>query len=208
VTRTSRLWTLVALILMTGCEGDLGKGSPIAPLATFPGLLDEGNFNLSAWPPYVVVHTPGNALAAYRKAIPELMASGALKGARIGIYKVDGFNNQVNQWIASVVPDVLWLLGNYYLFDPNIEQVIDQAVSRYPGIKYLQIGNEITTILPENGPQIPIEMYMEVLKRIYDYVQLRYPGIILVSQPTFGAGSPGSQELERMIELGLKDMLP
>ena len=157
------------------------------------------------WSPYVVVHTPGNALQAYQKVIPEMVSNGTLRGVRIGIVKGEG-KNFVNDWIDSMVPDVLWILDNFYLFDQDIEQVIDQAFAWYPSIRYLQIGNEITTILPEGGPQMGVEEYMTVLKRIYSYVQEKYPGVMIVSQSTFGSGSYGSIELEKMVKLGLTTM--
>ena len=193
-----------------GCNDGIRR-NPIMPSSSFEG--SEGNgptanqADLSMWSPYIVVHTPGEATMAYQKAIPELMASGALKGVRISITKGED-KNSVNEWIASTNLDILWILDNYYLFDPNIEQVIDQAVAWYPGIRYLQIGNEITTILPRPGPQVSVEMYMDILRKIYTYVQIKYPGIILVTQSTFGSGNHGSLELERMVELGLREMSP
>jgi hypothetical protein len=211
------VFTLVATVVLSlGCDDGI-KINPAMPsqiepiqVGPFGDPADGGTkrkVDLSMWSPYIVVHTPGEALRAYQQAIPELMAAGALRGVRIGIVKGES-RNFVNTWIASAVPDVLWILDNYYLFDPNIEDVIDQVFIRYPTIRYLQIGNETTTILPKTGPQISIETYLSVFKRINAYVQRRYPGVILLTQSTFGSGDYGSVELERMIELGLKEISP
>lgn len=198
--------------LSISCDDGI-QFSPVAPSPTGNGTEKEeiiNNTDLSMWSPYLVVHTAGEALQVYQKVIPELMASGSLKGVRIEIVKNEHNNgsNAVNQWTASMVPDVLWILNNYYLFEPNIEQIIDQVVTWYPGIKYLQIGNEVTTILPRNGPQITIENYMDVLKKVYVYVQKKHPQITLVTQSTFGSGNYGSLELEKMKKLGLEKMSP
>ncbi|MDP3697728.1 MAG: hypothetical protein Q8R55_07015 [Candidatus Taylorbacteria bacterium] len=204
-----RILSVVVAVFSLACNDGM-SGNPMMPSQVDPSQVaveTTQKIDLSMWSPYILVHTPGEALRAYQKAIPELMARGALKGVRIGIDKNEG-RNFVNTWIASVVPDTLWILDNHYLFDQNIEQVIDQVMVWYPGIKYLQIGNETTTILPRNEPQIPIELYMSVLKRIYTYVQTRYRGVILVAQSTFGSGKYGSLELERMVELGLREMSP
>lgn len=212
----SRIPSVAVVLLSLACNDGI-RANPAMPSQQIePIQIDplggptggvKQQVDLSMWSPYIVVHTPGEALRAYQKVIPELMASGALRGVRIGIYKGEG-RNFVNAWISSVVPDVLWILDNYYLFDPNIEDVIDQVFSWYPTIHYLQIGNETTTILPKAGPQIPIEMYMEVFEKINAYVQRRYPGVVLLTQSTFGSGSRSSVELERMIELGLKEITP
>ena len=201
-----------SLIFTVGCNNGRTTGL-FEPTEVFPDTAGTSNppawnESLFVWSPYVVVHTPGGALEAYQKAIPELMATGSLKGVRMGIVKGQGRNN-VNAWIASTGLDVLWIFDNEYLFEPNnIEWAIDEAVALYPSIKYLQIGNETTTILPKPGPQISIEAYMAALKRIYAYIQIRYPGIILVTQSTFGSGNYGSNELETMVKLGLKEMSP
>lgn len=195
----------VAVFLCANCNR--------ATSVTAPSNYSNSSNNVVAgvranWSPYIVVHTSGEALAAYQKAIPELVAAGALRGVRIGITKGEG-KNSVNEWIASAVPDVLWVLDNYYLFEPNIEGVIDQVFNWYPSIRYLQIGNEVTTILPKPGPQITVEEYMTIFKRVYNHVQKNHPNrVMLVVQPTIGSGKSGAQEIERMIELGLKEMPP
>lgn len=205
---------LLAVIVGLSISCDDGiQFSPSAPSPTYNGTkngLATNDVNLDMWSPYLVVHATGEALQLYQKVIPELITRESLRGVRIEIVKDEHRNvpNSVNQWIASSVPDVLWILDNYYLFELNIEGVIDQVIKWYPSIRYLQIGNEITTILPRNGPQITIENYMNVLKRIYVYVEKRYPQIILVTQSTFGSGGQGSLELEKMKELGLEKMSP
>ena len=216
-----RLLIVSILAVLTFAVGGCNKGKISNPLEPSNVYLEPSNVypdpsnsnfpgqdeSLYEWSPYVVVHTPGDALSAYQVAIPELMATGALRGVRVGIIKGEG-RNIVNYWLASTGLDVLWIFDNYFLFEPDIEAAVDQAMALYPGIRYLQIGNEATTIIPRNEPQISIEMYMNVLKRIYNHVQARYSNTILVTQSTFGSGDHGSSELERMIELGLREMSP
>lgn len=204
---------VLALIAVVVAVMSIGCGKALSVLA--PSDYSDSSNDVVAsvranWAeyPYLVVHTPGEALAAYQKAIPELVAAGALRGVRIGITKGEG-KNSVNEWIASAVPDTLWVLDNYYLFEPNIEDVIDQVFGWYPTIRYLQIGNETTTILPKSGPQITIEEYMDVFKRVYNHVQKKHLNrAMLLVQPTIGSGQSGAKEIERMIELGLKELDP
>ena len=102
---------------------------------------------------------------------------------------------------------MLGLVGNEYLFEQNVEAEIDRILVAYPEIRYFQIGNETTTILPSSGPTISIEQYMQVFRRIYDHVQSRHPErAILLTQSTFGCCFYGPGELETMARLGLADM--
>lgn len=171
------------------------------------GNNSGGNAVLNSWSPYVVVHTPGNALDAYKQTMPALMANGNLRGVRVGIVKGEG-KNFVNQALLDMGLEGLGIVDNYFLFDPNIERVMDDIIRWYPDIKIFQIGNELTTILPKNGPQISVEEYMTAFDRIYRHVEKNYPDITLVTQSTFGSGTYGSIELARMDQLGLHNYSP
>jgi hypothetical protein len=162
------------------------------------------------WSPYVGVHVTGEALAAYRDALTRLVRSGQLKGARVEISKshVAGGDHVIHA-LGALGVELLGLIGNEFLFEADIEGVIDRIFSWYPEIRYFQVGNEITTILPPSGPTMTIERYIEVFQRIYDHVQRRYPGrATLLTQSTLGSGLYGPEELERMAELGLARMDP
>lgn len=158
----------------------------------------------------MVVHVTGEAFDAYKDVLPQMVQQGTLRGVRIGTDKNEAFNNYVVDMIRGIPGiDILFIIDNYYLFDENIEAVIDDAFRKYPDIRYFQIGNETTTILPNTGPTMTIERYMAVLKRIYAHVQKNHPGrAILVSQATFGSGTYGAEELEKMARLGLTEMSP
>jgi hypothetical protein len=162
------------------------------------------------WSPYVGVHVTGEALAAYQDSLTRLLRSGQLRGARVEISRnLFASGDQVIHAIGALGVELLGLISNEFLFDPDIEGVIDRIFSSYPTIRYFQVGNEITTILPLSGPTMTVEGYMEVFQRIYDYVQLRYPGrAILLTQSTLGSGLHGPKELERMAALGLARMDP
>ncbi len=100
--------------------------------------------------------------------------------------------------------DLLGLVGNEYLFAQDIEQHIDRIFAAYPEIRYFQIGNEVTTILPSTGPTITIDDYMIVFQRIYNHVRNHHPGrAVLLTQSTLGYGVYGPAELEAMVRLGL-----
>ncbi len=191
----------------TACED---RRSPLAP--TDPGL---SNLRLAQevaqqWSPYVGVQVTGEALDAYQDALALLLRSGQLKGVRVEISRGSlAAGARVIKAIGALGVELLGLISNEYLFDQDIERVIDRIFATYPEIRYFQVGNEITTILPTSGPTMSIERYMAVFQRIYDHVQTRYPGrAILLTQSTLGSGVYGPIELETMAALGLADMDP
>ncbi|MBI2064691.1 MAG: hypothetical protein HYT62_01415 [Candidatus Yanofskybacteria bacterium] len=110
--------------------------------------------------------------------------------------------------------ELLGIVDNFYLIHDgmDIEDKIDSIVRAYPYIKYLQIGNEYTTIVFDEDPtlrgdyRITVEYYMRVFNRIYNHVAKNYPDITLLTYSILGSGERGPQELERMAKLGLKDM--
>jgi hypothetical protein len=111
--------------------------------------------------------------------------------------------------IGALGIELLGLIGNEYLFEPDIERQIDRIFGAYPEIRYFQIGNEVTTILPPTGPTITIEEYAAVFRRVYDHVQTRHPGrAILLTQSSLGSGLRGPVELETLAGLGLARMDP
>lgn len=200
---------LLALLVATGCD-DTGRLSPVGPTepgAVTPGLIQEVR---TQWSPYVGVHVTGEALSAYQDALAQLQRAGQLKGVRVEIRK-SSFEGGVGiiKALGALGVELLGLISNEFLFDPDIEQQIDRIFATYPEIRYFQIGNEITTILPATGPTMTITQYMEVFLRIYDHVQARYPGrAILLTQSTLGSGLHGPTELETMAGLGLANLDP
>ena len=89
-------------------------------------------------------------------------------------------------------------MSNDNLFEPDIEGVIDRIFSGAPEIRYFQIGNEVTTILPSTGPTITIEQYAALFQRIYEHVQSHYPGrAILLTQSALGSGLRGRRSSRR-----------
>ncbi len=191
--------TAILLISLTGC-GSKGISNLTGPGSTL---------NLPQWSPYINAHTPGGVESAYRDATTALISNGMLRGVRIEIDKrAYGLNNPYTKMFNSMGIEVLGLIDNYYLFDDNIEQDISNIFSAYPEIRYFQIGNEITTILPSSGPRMSIEQYMTVLKKVYNFVRVNYPDRVLLTQSTFGSGIYGPNELSKMADLGLTSMSP
>jgi hypothetical protein len=117
--------------------------------------------------------------------------------------------NPVIKAVGAMGLEILGLVSNDNLFEPNIEGVIDRIFGAYPEIRYFQIGNEITTILPASGPTMTIEQYAAVFRRVYDHVQSRHPGrAILLTQSALGSGLRGPTELETLTGLALAKMDP
>lgn len=203
---------LVATLILAGCkQRTFSPTMPSSENPGQPGQSDEAQDVLAKWSPYMVVHVTGEAFDAYRDLLPQMVAKGTLRGVRIGTGKNEAFDNYVVDMIRGIPGiDILFIVDNYYLFDNNIERVIDDALMKYPDIRYFQIGNETTTIVAGGGgPDITIEEYMAQFNRAYDHVQAKHPGrAILVTQSTLGAGSYGAIELEKMYQLGLNRMSP
>jgi hypothetical protein len=198
----------LVIFACTAC-GKNPQPSPVSPggVAVDPALALEVQ---RQWSPYIVVHSDGGALGAYRDAISALKNAGQLKGARVEIVpRNQNPTDPVIKAIGGLGVELLGLVSNEYLFEPDIEGEIDRIFAAYPEIRYFQIGNEVTTILPRGGPTIDIDGYMAVFRRVYDHVQAHYPGrAILVTQSTLGSGPYGPMELEAMLSRGLADMNP
>ena len=162
------------------------------------------------WSPYVGVHIDGRAIDAYRDALSALRRVGRVSGLRVEINKSNqNSGDRTIKALGGLGLELLGLIGNEYLFEPDIEHEIDGILAAYPEIRYFQIGNEVTTILPSTGPTIGIEQYMVVFQRVYDHVQSRHPGrAILLTQSTLGSGLHGPGELETMAGMGLTEMDP
>jgi hypothetical protein len=198
---------LLALCLATACrDSDMllpaapgGTGAVDAALAQEVGLR---------WSPYVGVHADLHALDAYRDALTALQRAGHLRGVRVEILKREP-TNPVIKAMAGLGLELLGLVANEYLFEANIERAMDGIFSAYPEIRYFQIGNEVTTILPPTGPTITIEEYAAVFQRVYNHVQARHPGrAVLITQSSLGSGLRGPVELETLGQLALAGMDP
>ncbi len=184
------------LVILSGCNSRFF--SPVEPSEvnnTDSGLIlvdtPEGQIQ---WSPYIVVHSDGGAVEGYRKALTLLKSRGMVRGVRVGL---SGYRDTVVQMISSLGIEMVGIIPNESLFDLNPEAMIDRYISAYPDIRIFQIGNEVTTI--NQAQKMTIEQYMDIFKKIYDHTSTT-----LMTQSTFGSGFYGSNELKRMVELGLK----
>jgi hypothetical protein len=176
---------------------------PVSP-SVAPTTQDVG----LSWSPYVGVHGDLVALSAYQDALSALRRAGRLNGVRMEIHRHESVSPIIKA-VGSLGVEILGLVENDYLFDPNIEGAIDRIFTAYPEIRYFQIGNEVTTILPPGGPTITIEQYAAVFERVYAHVQARHPGrAILLTQSALGSGLRGPTELETLTSLVLSRMDP
>jgi hypothetical protein len=202
------LKSFTILFMFVACNGGQ-QLSPTSP-TTEPGqdnqLGNELRFN---WSPYIGIHVTGQALEAYREAVSTLRNFDRLKGVRIEIKPDLDPNDPVLRELSNTGVEFLGLISNEYLFARNIEQKIDKIFDDFPQIRYFQIGNEVTTILPKTGPTIGIEAYMAIFQRIYAHTQNNYSDrAILLTQSPLGSGSHGPSEMEAMVDLGLNTMNP
>ena len=164
---------------------------------------------VTAWSPYIGIHITGEAQAAYRDVVAALQRTGRLRGARVELTRALSPADPTYRAISDTGVELLGLISNEYLFAQNIEAEIDRIFAAFPEIRYFQIGNEVTTILPSTGPTISIDEYMGVFHRIYRHVQSRHSGrAVLLTQSLLGHGVYGSTELEAMVALGLTDVDP
>jgi len=190
----------VAVGTLPACDQFRSPASPSAPATTQEVAL--------SWSPYVGVHSDGRALSAYQDALAALRRSGRLNGVRMALHRNEPVDPVIKA-VGSLGLEILGLVDNDYLFDPDIEGAIDRIFAAYPEIRYFQIGNEVTTILPPGGPTITIEQYAAVFQRVYAHVQARHPGrAILLTQSALGSGLRGPTELETLTSLALSGMDP
>lgn len=190
-----------------GQRSPTGPGDPGTSGSSGTGQVTTQDVAAS-WSPYVGVHGDGQALPAYRDALSALQRAGRLEGVRMEIHRNEPVN-QVIKALGAMGLDVLGLVSNEYLFEPDLEAAIDRIFAAYPEIRYFQIGNEVTTILPATGPTITIEQYAAVFQRVYDHVQARHPGrAVLLTQSALGSGLRGPTELETLTNLALARMDP
>ena len=197
----------LVLAVCMGCDG--GQLTPVGP--TDSAVVDDTLIHQVRlqWSPYLGVHVTGEALDTYRDALATLRSKGQLRGVRIELQPNLSPNDRAISAIRSTGVDLLALVSNQYLFVDNIEREFDKILTDYPEIRYFQIGNEVTTILPADGPTIDIASYMSVFRRIYDHVQARYKGrVVLLTQSSLGTGSRGAMELEAMVDHGLLELDP
>jgi hypothetical protein len=189
----------VAVGTLLACDR-LGPTSPGAPPTTQEVV--------QSWSPYVGVHCDLRALSAYQDSLSALRRAGRLNGVRMELHRHEPVDAVIKA-VGSLGVEILGLVDNDYLFDPDIEGAIDRIFAAYPEIRYFQIGNEVTTILPPSGPTITIEQYAAVFQRVYDHVQARHPGrAILLTQSALGSGLRGPTELETLTSLALSRMDP
>lgn len=198
---------LCLAILVSAAASLLGCDQLRPPASPSPATPTSQEVAL-AWSPYVGVHSDGRALRAYEDALSALLSAGRVTGVRMEIHRQAPVDPMIKS-LGSLGLEVLGLVDNEYLFDPDIEGAIDRILAAYPEIRHFQIGNEVTTILPPTGPTITIEQYAAVFQRVYDHVQSRHPGrAVLLTQSALGSGLRGPTELETLTRLALSRMDP
>ena len=135
---------VIALAPLVACRD--ARDSPSSPSGVGPTEQDVAR----QWSPYVGVHADGGALRTYEDALSALRRAGRLNGVRMEIGRSQ-LVNPVIKAVGALGFEVLGLVSNDHLFEHDIEGAIDRIFSAYPEIRYFQIGNEVTTILPALG---------------------------------------------------------
>ena len=124
-----------ATCALAGCQG--GQRSPSAP-GEAGGTGAGGERAVTAqevalqWSPYVGVHADGQALPAYRDALSALQRVGRLNGVRMEIHRNEPVNPVIKA-AGAMGLEILGLVSNDNLFDPDIEGAIDRIFARVPG---------------------------------------------------------------------------
>jgi len=191
---------VIAVSAFAACQ-KLGR-SPASPSDVVASAQDVA----VQWSPYVGVHSTALALAAYQDALPALQRAGQLQGVRMEIRPGEPVDPVIKA-VGALGLEVLGLVSNEYLVEPDLEGAIDRILRAYPEIWYFQIGNEITTL--QGGPTMTIEEYASVFQGGCDHVQARYPGrAILLTQSALGSGLRGPTELAKLADLAVSRMDP
>ena len=173
------------LVILSAAVAVGGCGLFSSPMAPTPAW----HTNVPAWSAYMVIQADDAALVGYRQALARLVAHGAIRGARIGLF-ADGRSAPTVRLVASFGIEVVGIIDNADLFQPDVAAVFDQYASLYPQVHVFQVGNEVTT-----STSMSFDAYLDVLGRMYVHVRDRYPNVTLLSQATFGAGIEGAGEL-------------
>ena len=142
----------------------------------------------------MVIQPHDGALEGYRQALAMLVDRDAIRGARIGLY-ANGSSAPTVRLVTSFGVEVLGIIDDADLFEPDVEAVFNRYAAMYPQVRVFQVGNEITTSAVS---PMPIDRYLDVLERMYVHVVGHYPGVTLVSQATFGSGTIGAGDLAAM----------
>jgi hypothetical protein len=199
---------VLPICALVGCQGGLLSPSTAGDTRPSAGGSETAQEVAGQWSPYVGVHADGQALPAYRDALSALQRVGRVNGVRMEIQRNQS-EKPVIKAVAAMGLEILGLVSNDHLFEPDIEGAIDRIFNAYPEIRYFQIGNEVTTILPPTGPTITIEQYAALFQRVYEHVQSRHPSReILLTQSALGSGLRGPTELETLTALALVHMNP
>jgi hypothetical protein len=180
-------WILIPLAgLLAVASG--GCISPTAPTARW-------HQTVPSWSPYVVVHPNDGALRGYQEALDALASHDAVLGVRIPLF-LDGSSAPTVRLAQSLGLDVVGVMDDADLGKPDVAQVFDQYFAAYPDVQVFQVGNEITT--RQDAAAMSFDRYLDVLQQIAAHVRAYFPGVQLVSQAEFGAGTLGGQELAQL----------
>ena len=175
-------------VLVSAAAAFGGCGLFSSPTAPSPAW----HASVPGWSAYTVIQADDGALVGYQQALTRLVAHGAIRGARIGLF-ADGRSVPTVRLVTSLGIEVVGIIDNADLFQSDVAAVFDQYASVYPQVRVFQVGNEVTT-----STSMSFDRYLDVLGRIYTHVRDRYPDVTLVSQATFGAGIDGAGELATM----------
>lgn len=195
-----RYATRILLCIVSAMTFACGDSSPSSPTSNPSAPIP--------WSPYVGIHTTGEATLGYDAALEKLVAAGALQGARVGVDQTGQALPYVSRYASHGI-ELVGIVDNVDLFGQDIEGVMDNVLSRYyPMITTYQLGNELSTIISRLQPQLPNEAYMDRLRRAYLHIKDTHPDVTLITYSTIGAGNKGSQDLQELVRLGLRDIPP
>ena len=173
-------------------DGSGSDGSEIPSVSASPAVVQ--------WSPYLHVHATCEALPAYEQVMTALKSRGRLLGIRTGI-DFSGATCVVD--LASRLGlEVLGIIGNDDLLNPDLEDTLRMIYMSYPSVNYIQIGNEVTLAGDVNRQPMSNKQYFDIFKRAYRYTVENYPNKVLTTQAFY---TGGYKDLEQLIKWGLLD---
>jgi len=187
---------VVPIIFFMVCNFDLPNNSINSSDNSSDSIENELT---KSWDPYVGVHPFNCGTEGQQPHLLKLIKAGKLRGVRL--WNLD--NSDVQRfalWFLENDIEVLGVLENEYLKNPNLCQIFEQHILQNPEITTWEIGNEVTGFI-----NMQPEEYMRRFKKLFYFVKQNYPHIILVSEGVAGNGN-AADLLRRMIDSGLSKL--
>src|SRR5581483_5760300 len=168
----------VSALLYAGCQRGSNPASPAANIAA--------SQMTNAWAPCVVVQSPaGPAFSAQMNAASLLQRAGKMSWIRLNT-DLNGIGLEYHLEARRMGIRILSILALKDLESAGWENAFDRIYATYPSDLW-EIAGEVSNA-GINPIAVTPDYYMSKFSALYAYVRNRYPGVTLMSAPTFGTG--------------------